>query len=47
MLKVLLKYANMQYGSLGHTATAAPDILKTSTSMSSLKKLFKWANIFI
>ena len=46
MVKLFLKHANMQNANFGRT-TAAPDILKTSTSLSYLKKLFKRANIFI
>ena len=46
MFKLFLKHANMQNANFGHT-TAAPDILKTSTLLSNLKKLFKRANIFI
>ena len=46
MFKLFLKHANMQDANFGHT-TAATDILKTSTSLINLKKLFQWANIFI
>ena len=46
MFKLFLKHANMKNANLGHT-TAAPDILKTSTSLRNLKKVFKRANIFI
>ena len=35
----------MQNANFGRR-TAAPDILKTSTSLSNLNKLFKRANIF-
>ena len=45
MFKLPLKHANMQNAYFGRI-TAAPDILKTLTSLSNLNKLFKWANIF-
>ena len=45
MFKLFLKHANMQDANFGRT-TAEADTPKTSTSLSSLKKLFKRANIF-
>ena len=45
MFKLFLKRANMQNANFSRI-TAAPDILKTSTSLNNLKKFFKRANIF-